>query len=64
MKTKLIIEIPPKHCLTILHDTSRLLDDLAHLHPTPEYVRGYAADLRRATKEIQKLYHREKLNAE
>jgi hypothetical protein len=50
----LTLKIPPKHYLTVLHDTARLLDDIASLHPCPEYVHGYAADLRRATKEIRK----------
>lgn len=48
------ITIPRKHFFTVLYDTARLLDDLAKLHPTPEYVHGYANDVRRAAKEIQK----------
>jgi hypothetical protein len=46
------IPIPRKHWAAVLHDTARLLDDLAPKHSCPEYVRGYAKDLRRAIKQI------------
>lgn len=50
------ISLPRKHPLTVLHDTARLLEDLAKYHASPDYVRGYAADVRRAAKELGKLY--------
>lgn len=55
---KIPIAIPPKPPLVILHDTIRLLRDIAKFHPSPDYVLAYAYDLERATKQITQAFKR------
>lgn len=44
----------------ILRDTARFLDDLAKVHPAPEYVREYANDLRWARKQLRQIIRRKR----
>lgn len=55
---KLLFRIPPKPPFVVLQDTVRLLRDIAKLHPSPDYVLSYAADLERVTKQLRQEFQK------